>query len=106
LSEEISTLVSTDKLIELIANINTLLFAYEAIKSKPGNITPGVDKTVTLDGISLSGLTRAAGKLRVGKYQFLPARRTWIPKPGKVEKRPLGIASPREKIIQKAVTLV
>lgn len=110
LSEEISTLVSTDKLIELIANINTLLYAYETIKSKPGNMTPGVDKTVTLDGISLSGLTRAAGKLRVGKYQFLPARRTWIPKPGKVEKRPHpfgdGIASPREKIIQKAVTLV
>ena len=106
LSEEISTLASTDNLIKLIANINTLLYAYEVIKSKPGKITLGVDKQVTLYEISLSGLIRASEKLRKGKYQFLPARRTWIPKPGKVEKHPLGIASPCEKIIQKAVTLV
>lgn len=52
LSEEMSKLESTRELIKIIANINTLLYAYEKIKSKPGNLTPGVDKKITLDGIS------------------------------------------------------
>jgi len=75
------------------------------IQSKPGNITPGVDG-MTLDGISIKTIEKISEKLQKGKYQFLPARRVWIPKPGKKELRPLGIASAREKIIQKAVAIV
>jgi retron-type reverse transcriptase len=29
-----------------------------------------------------------------------------IPKPGKSEKRPLGVGSPRDKIIQKALSVI
>ena len=105
LSEEMSKMGTTEKLIEIIANTNTLQYAYELMKSKPGNMTPGLDGAITLDGISMSGLTKASTKLKRGKYQFLPARRIWIPKPGKREERPLGIVSPREKIIQKAFSL-
>lgn len=96
---------SLHKLIHYIADIQTLTLAYELIKSKPGNMTPGITQE-TLDGISLSYLFQLSKEIRSGKFQFTPARRIWIPKPGKTEKRPLGIASPREKIVQKAIELV
>ena len=42
-----------------------------------------------------------------GKFSFSPAKRTLIPKPGNTEnKRPLSIASPREKIVQQAIVNV
>jgi len=41
------------KLIHLLSDTNFLIFAYEVIKSKPGNSTGGSDSK-TLDGISLN----------------------------------------------------
>jgi len=93
------------KLIHYISDLNILALAYELIKSKPGNITPGVDKE-TLDSIDLKFLDNTSKKIKAGKYKFPAARRVQIPKPGKKEKRPLGIASPRVKVVQKAMELV
>lgn len=88
-----------------ISNIKNLISAYELIKSKPGNMTRGTSYE-TLDGISLATLKKMQSRLRAGTFRFPPARRTQIPKPGKKETRPLTIASPRDKIIQKAIQLV
>lgn len=66
-------------------------------------MTPGADRRTTLDGISLKYLDRIGNEIRAGKFKFSPARRVQIPKPGKNETRPLDIASPREKVIQKAI---
>jgi len=101
------------KIIHSIADLKTLTLAYELIKSKPGNTAKGTTPE-TLDGIELSYLENISKKIRSGKFKFNlcqnlcqnPARRIWISKPGKTEKRPLGIASPREKIVQKAMELV
>nr|WVH39704.1 hypothetical protein [Ulva taeniata] len=87
-----------------ISNMKNLISAYELIKSKPGNMTRGISYE-TLDGISLATLNKMQSRLRAGTFQFPPARRK-IPKPGKKETRPLTIASPRDKIIQKAIQLV
>jgi len=75
------------------------------IKSKPGNMTPGTDDQ-TLDGLDLSYLKNIQRKLKAGQFEFPPARRTQIPKPGKTETRPITIASPRHKIVQEAMKLV
>ena len=91
--------------IKNIANLKILIAAYELIKSKPGNMTVATDK-VTLDGISIEYLTKVQSRLRAGTYEFPPARRIQIPKPGKIETRPLTIASPRDKIVQKAMQLI
>lgn len=92
--------------IKAVSNLKNLVVAYELIKSKPGNMTPGIDPK-TLDGISLSFLKNTQTKLRNGKFQFPPARRISIPKPGKPEEtRPLTIASPRDKIVQKAILTI
>lgn len=89
-----------------ISNIKNLVSSYELIKSKPGNMTRGTTYE-TLDGISLVTFKKLQDKLRAGTYRFPPARRTQIPKPGKIEEtRPLTIASPRDKIVQKAIQLV
>nr|QKN19303.1 putative reverse transcriptase [Eudorina elegans] len=93
------------KLIHYIADLNTLVLAYEMIKSKPGNMTRGVNRE-TLDGISLTFLHKISRELLSGTYKFTPARRIYIPKPGKTEKRPLTIASSCDKVVQKAMEIV
>lgn len=91
-------------LIYVIAHPDTLILAYELIKSKTGNMTPGTSKE-TLYGLDMNFIHKTARKLLSGTYNFSPARRVEIPKPGKSEKRPLKIANPREKVVQKAMEL-
>lgn len=101
-SDDKNTLESIEINMKAISNFKNLVTAYEQIKSNPGNMTKGADE-VTLDGIDLDYLKNVQSKLKAGKYEFSPARRIQIPKPGKNETRPLTIASPREKIVQKAI---
>ena len=93
------------KLIHAI--VDALKLSYELIKSKPGNkknMTSAHDKT-TLDGISSDWISDTAQKLRAGKFKFSLARRIYIPKPGKTTLRPLTMAPPREKVVQKAMAV-
>jgi group II intron reverse transcriptase/maturase len=69
----------------------------------------GVD-AVTLADIEDAGvegfLDEVAASLRDGTYCPGPVRRVWIPKPSKPEKRPLGIANVRDRVIQQALKIV
>jgi group II intron reverse transcriptase/maturase len=95
-----------DKLIHIVSDVNTLILAYEYIKSNPGNFTPGTSPT-TLDKIDLEWFYNASNQLKAGKYRFSPARRSYISKPSNnKEKRPLTISSPRDKIVQKAIIFI
>lgn len=100
-----NTFESIDVNIKAISNLKNLVAAYELIKSNPGNMTKGVND-ITLEGIDLTYLKKVQSKLRAGKYKFNPARRIQIPKAGKNETRSLRIASPREKVVQKAIQLI
>jgi retron-type reverse transcriptase len=79
---------------------------YSLIKSNPGNMTPGtVD--ITLDGINIEWFDKTAEDILEGRFKFTPARQILIPKPNKPgELRPLLIANPREKIVQKALQVL
>jgi group II intron reverse transcriptase/maturase len=89
---------------EILSSSETLRIAYETIKSNPGNMVEGTDKK-TLDGISESWFIETSRSLRNESYSPKPARRVYIPKPnGKL--RPLGISSPRDKIVQQAMKLI
>ena len=90
-------------LYRLLLNPKLHIMAYERLKSKPGNMTPGT-KGETLDGYSLDEIERNIQLLRQEKYQPRAVRRTYIPK-GKGH-RPLGIPAPRDKIIQECVRLI
>ena len=77
---------------------------YEEIRSEPGNMTPGPDG-ITLDGFSSRTINQLVVSLQDESFQFKPARRTYIPKAnGKM--RPLGIPSPRDKIVQGAIRMI
>lgn len=91
-------------LYNIVSNIDTLTYAYDNIKSKPGNMTPGVTPE-TLDGISREKLEKLAAALKSEKFAFSPSRRIQIPK-ASGGTRPLSIASPMDKIVQEAMRLV
>lgn len=90
-------------LYRLLYNTTLHIMAYERLKSKPGNMTPGTDGE-TLDGYSTEVIGKYIDLLRQEKYQPTPVRRVYIPK----EKgyRPLGIPSPHDKIIQECIRLI
>ena len=48
-------------------------------------------------------LQRLHEQLREGKYQPQPLRRAWVAKPGRAEKRPLGIPAVRDRTVQGAL---
>jgi len=104
-SEDKNTLKSTTINIKAISNLKNLVTAYELIKRNPGNMTKGADD-ITLDGIDLKHFLKLQSELRAGKFEFTPARLIHIPKPGKNETRPQTIASPREKLVQKAIQII
>lgn len=80
------------------------ILAYERIKSKPGNMTPGTDQE-TIDGLGMDDIRKLIKEMRTEKYQPSPVRRVLIPKSnGKMRK--LGIPSTRDKIVQEVVRLI
>ncbi len=44
--------------------------------------------------------------LKRGAYQPKPVKRVWIPKPGSAEKRPLGIPTVSDRVVQTALRMV
>ena len=48
-------------------------------------------------------LQRLHEQLREGKYRPQPLRRAWVAKPGRAEKRPLGIPAVRDRTVQGAL---
>ena len=108
-SEQIQAYLGPDNryngLIHVIPDPTFLALCYESIRGTPG--TPGSDAK-TLDGPEW--FVQVGEKLKKGLFEFSPAR--GLTKPGKKEKRPLGInGGPRrkrygEQIVQKALQLV
>jgi group II intron reverse transcriptase/maturase len=92
-------------LYKLIVKEDALLAGYESIKSNKGATTPGIG-TTSLDGFSRFRLEKLSKALRNESWIPAPARRIYIPKPGKTEKRPLGIQGPEEKIVQSTMLFV
>jgi len=99
-----TTFINT-KTLDLLSDTDVLIAAYTKLKSSPGNMTPGTDSE-TLDGINMSWFENLKKELRTNAFQFRPARRLEIPKPNGKGTRPLGIASPRDKIVQGTMLLI
>lgn len=93
-----------DDLYRLLYREDLYVVAYERIKSNPGNMTAGVDGS-TLDGFSMNAIRRIIESLRDGSFDFARARRVYIPKPNG-KKRPLGVASPLDKVVQEVLRMV
>lgn len=78
--------------------------AYQRIYAKQGNMTPGTDGK-TIDEMSLERIERLIVSLKDESYQPHPARRVYISKKNG-KKRPLGIPSFEDKLVQEVVRLL
>lgn len=83
---------------------NMYLIAYHKLRSKPGNMTPGISPE-TLDGISSEWIDQTIQSMKNESFQFNPSRRVNIPKP-KGGTRQLSVAPPRDKIVQEVMRMV
>jgi len=84
----------------------TLRAAYARVARNGG--APGVDgMTVKMFGKRLEEeIARLREAWRTGTYRPQPIRRKWIPKPGTDERRPLGIPTVRDRVVQAALVCV
>lgn len=91
-------------LMDKVYSLKNLQAAFEKVKKSKGKAA-GVDH-VTKEhfGERLEeNLSRLTKELREGTYRPQSIRRRWIDKPGQREKRPLGIPTLRDKVVQRAV---
>ena len=95
-------------LLEIMSAESTIITAIHNIKGNHGSETPGVDsKTMRKDYLQKPFPWVVADIQRAFKY-FEPQqiRRVYIDKPGKSEKRPLGIPAIRDRIVQECMRIV
>jgi group II intron reverse transcriptase/maturase len=87
---------------------DVLWVAWKQVRSNRG--APGVDRQ-SIEYIENeigveTFLREIREELRVRRYRPQPVRRCWIDKPGKTEKRPLGIPVIKDRVVQAATKLV
>ena len=90
-------------LIDKIYSKHNLRAAFERVRKNRGGA--GVDH-VTIDRFEErleENLERTSEELRDGTYRPQAIKRVMIPKPGKSEKRPLGIPTVRDRVVQTAI---
>jgi RNA-directed DNA polymerase len=93
-------------LIDKVWSEGTLELAWEKVRVNAGAC--GVDG-ITIDRFakdSQSRLLAVNEQLKRGAYQPKPVKRVWIEKPGSAEKRPLGIPTVTDRVVQAAVRMV
>ena len=93
-------------LIDKVHCDRTLRAAYSQVAANKG--AAGVDHvTVAMFEEQLdANLSKLSDALRTGTYQPQAIRRHWIPKPGTKERRPLGIPTVRDRVVQTALRMV
>lgn len=93
-------------LMDKVAALPTLRAAFARVKANRG--AAGVDHmTVAMYAQRLDAhLATLSDALRSGTYRPHAIRRQWIPKPGTSERRPLGIPTVRDRVVQTALRLV
>jgi RNA-directed DNA polymerase len=93
-------------LIDKVYALENLRAAFKKVKANQG--AAGVDhQTIEMFERHLEeNLEKLSRSLRDGSYRPAAVRREWIPKPGSKEKRPLGIPTVRDRVVQAALLAV
>ena len=85
-------------------NTEFYFLAYKKISQSQGSMTPGVDGK-SLDGMSEKRINSLIDSLKDFSYHPNPARRVYIDKKNSTKKRPLGIPSTEDKLVQEVRVL-
>lgn len=90
-------------LMDKVYALPNLRKAFARVKANGG--AAGVDHQ-TVEGFEChleENLEKLSRSLRDASYRPQPIRRVWIPKPGSREKRPLGVPTVRDRVVQAAL---
>lgn len=93
-----------DKLLKMVRQEGLLTLAWQRVHTNQGSVTPGIDGQTRKD-IDSQTIGVLAEELKANRYQPQPVRRAYIPK-GKHQKRPLGIPTLRDRIVQAGVMMI
>ena len=93
-------------LMDKVYPVPSLRKAFESVEANGG--AAGVDH-ITVEEFERhleANLEKLSQALKDGSYRPQAIRRVWIPKPGSNEKRPLGIPTVRDRVVQAALRAV
>ena len=92
-------------LLEQMLDPSNMQAAWERVRSNKGSA--GIDKMTIAQfpKFAQAHLPRIMGQIREGRYKPAPVKRVWIPKPNG-EKRPLGIPTVLDRVIQQAIAQI
>lgn len=95
-----------ERLYRNLYNPDFYLLAYKNIATSQGSMTTGADG-LSIDQMSMARINRIIDSLKDHSYQPNPARRTYIAKNNNpAKKRPLGIPSTDDKLVQEVVRML
>ena len=94
-----------ERLYRNLYNPDFYLLAYKNIATSQGSMTAGTDG-MTLDDMSMARIDRIIAALKDHSYQPTPTRRTYIAKKNNpAKKRPLGIPSTDDRLVQEIIRM-
>lgn len=95
-------------LLEVISSEAVILTAIHKIKANKGSETAGSDGETMRTNFLEENFEEVMDRVKSSFKNYNPkmVRRVFIPKPGKVEKRPLGIPAIIDRIVQECVRMV
>jgi len=86
-------------------NRNLYLQAYGRLYRNDGAMTPGAT-TETVDAMALTKIDAIIDALRHERYRWTPVRRVYIEKKHSTKKRPLGLPTWSDKVLQEVIRLL
>jgi RNA-directed DNA polymerase len=93
-------------LIDKVYRPETLYAAWQRVRHAGGAAGSDQESLEQFEKRLDANLAKLCEELRTGSYRPRPIRRTYIDKPGSKEKRPLGIPTVRDRVVQTALKMV
>jgi group II intron reverse transcriptase/maturase len=97
--------LSLENIYRQLYNPHLYLQAYGRLSRNAGAMTPGATAE-TVDAMSLAKIDAIIDALRHERYRWTPVRRVYIEKKHSTKKRPLGLPTWSDKVLQEVVRLL
>lgn len=91
------------RLIDKVWSEKNLCSALRKVVAKGGSAGMDGRSVFAVERQSEEEIAEVQKQLREGRYRPLPVKRVWLPKPGSHEKRPVGVPTVRDRIVQSAL---
>jgi len=97
--------IPLERVYRQLFNRDLYLMAYGKIYRNNGAMTPGATEE-TADGMTLGKIDAIIASLRNETYRWTPVRRVYIEKKNSKKKRPLGLPTWSDKLLQEVIRLI